>query len=232
MGHVPLPNPGLTGPHPAMFEHVLPTGVVIAETATPAVTERLFPEETAHITNAVAKRRAEFSTVRACADRALRALGLPRPPQVPGPGGMPPWPAGVVGSMTHCAGCFAAAVAPASTFRSLGIDAEPRVALPEGVLESISSAGERAALDALRKQAPGITWDTILFSAKESVYKAWYPLAGTPLDFTDGSIAIHHDGTFGVRLTIAVPRRLPRSFAGRWAAGAGLIVTAVTVPAE
>lgn len=215
-----------------MFESVLPPiGVVSAETAIPIMTAPLFPEEAAYIANAVAKRRAEFSTVRACADRALRTLGVGRPPQVPGPGGVPPWPVGFVGSMTHCAGCFAAAVARASSFRGLGIDAEPSVPLPEGVLESISSAQEREALGRLRAQRPGTNWDTILFSAKESVYKAWFPLAGVPLDFTDGTVALHHDGSFLAGLDIVVPRPLPRFFSGRWAISDGLIVTAVTIPA-
>ena len=66
-----------------MFELVLPsTGVVSAETGTAVATVVLFPEEVAHIAGAVAKRRAEFSAVRACADRALELLGITRPPQV------------------------------------------------------------------------------------------------------------------------------------------------------
>lgn len=216
---------------PAMFGFVLPaTGVVSTETATAAPAARLFPEEAAHIANAVPKRRAEFSTVRACADAALRALGATRPPQVPGKGGMPPWPTGIVGSMTHCAGRYAAAVARTSSFRGLGIDAEPRVPLPEGILESISSTEERASLQRLWREVPEVNWDTILFSAKESVYKAWYPLARATLDFTDGSIVIGHDGTFSAQLDVAAPAWLPRSFDGRWAVGEGLIVTAVTVP--
>lgn len=215
-----------------MFELVLPsTGVVSAETGTAVATAVLFPEEVAHIAGAVAKRRAEFSAVRACADRALGLLGITRPPQVPGPGGMPPWPIGTVGSMTHCTGCFAAAVARTSSFRSIGIDAEPHRPLPDGVLESISSPGERAVLRRLWRDRPAVAWGTLLFSAKESVYKAWYQLAKAPLDFTDGSIVIALDGSFSAHIDIAPPAGVPRTFSGRWAASPGLVVTAVAVPA-
>ena len=32
---------------------------------------------------------------------------------------------------------------------------------------------------------PNISWDRLTFSAKESVYKAWFPTYGKWLDFTD-----------------------------------------------
>jgi hypothetical protein len=36
---------------------------------------------------------------------------------------------------------------------------------------------ERVWLARLRADHPWVCWDRLLFSAKESVYKAWYPLA-------------------------------------------------------
>jgi 4'-phosphopantetheinyl transferase EntD len=45
-----------------------------------------------------------------------------------------------------------------------------------GVLDRISLPDERAMLGDLA--APGPRWDLLLFSAKESVYKAWFPLTG------------------------------------------------------
>ena len=35
-----------------------------------------------------------------------------------------------------------------------------------------------------------VAWDRLLFSAKEAVYKAWYPLAERWLGFEDALIAI------------------------------------------
>ena len=33
---------------------------------------------------------------------------------------------------------------------------------------------------------PGVSWDRLLFSAKESVYKAWFPLTSRWLNFSAG----------------------------------------------
>ncbi len=45
---------------------------------------------------------------------------------------------------------------------------------------------------------PGPSWDRLLFSAKESVYKAWFPLTGRWLGFEEAAITINPaDGTHG-----------------------------------
>ncbi|NEA42195.1 4'-phosphopantetheinyl transferase superfamily protein [Streptomyces sp. SID11385] len=207
-----------------MIAAVLPEGISTAyhHGTDPHVT--LFPEEEPFVARAVAKRRAEFTTVRGCARRALAALGRPPVPLLPGERGAPGWPAGIVGSMTHCPGYHAAAVAPAEDWRSLGIDAEEDAPLPPGILDMIALPADRAALAALPPDGPA--WDRILFSAKESVYKAWFPLARRFLDFTEAELALSPDGTFTARVLVAGP---VRELTGRWAAGDGLVVTAVTV---
>ena len=62
--------------------------------------------------------------------------------------------------------------------RRIGLDAEPIAPLPAGVLDVVASQDEREALARLGGERPGIPWDTLLFSAKEATYKAWYPLTG------------------------------------------------------
>ena len=94
-----------------MIADILPSPVAAEEAFDDAGEVVLFPEEQAVIANAVDKRRLEFTTARACARVALGKLGLPPVPIVPGPRGAPRWPAGVVGSITHCAGYRACAVA-------------------------------------------------------------------------------------------------------------------------
>jgi len=108
-----------------VIEEILPAEVVAVEALADPPGVTLFPEEEAVIAKAVDKRRREFSTVRHCARLALAMLGLPRSPLLPGERGAPQWPVGVVGSMTHCAGYRAAAVARASDMVTIGIDAEP-----------------------------------------------------------------------------------------------------------
>lgn len=216
-----------------VIENLLP-GVTVAETFEDVLDEPLYPEEEAAIARAVDKRRNEFRTVRACARRALHAIGVDRPPLVPGPSGAPIWPSGVVGSMTHCTGYRAAAVAPSSRVRSLGIDAEPGAPLPEGVLGSVALPEELEQLRALSLARPGTPWDRLLFSAKESVYKTWFPLTGRWLGFEEASVRLDPDG--GLTATLLVPgplidgQRVDR-FLGRWVSAHGLVVTGVRVPA-
>ncbi|MEU9047903.1 MULTISPECIES: 4'-phosphopantetheinyl transferase superfamily protein [unclassified Kitasatospora] len=221
-----------------MIERILPDGVAVAESTgvlptAAAEAPELFPEEQEHIAASVPLRQAEFRAVRACARRALAALGRPAVPLVPGPRGEPRWPDGLVGSMTHCAGYRAAALAPADRLLSLGIDAESDLPLPEGVLEAIGRPEELPQLAALRRARPELHPDRLLFSAKESVYKAWFPLTGLMLDFTEATLVLSPDGTFTARLLVPGPvvagRRLP-GFRGRWLAASGLVLTAIAVP--
>jgi 4'-phosphopantetheinyl transferase EntD len=136
----------------------------------------------------------------------------------------------VAGSITHCAGYRAAAVARTGDLLTIGLDAEPDDKLPDAV----SLPGERARLRWLAATAPGPSWDRLLFSAKESVYKAWFPLARRWLGFEDADITINPaDGTFTARLLVAGPAigGVPLAgFAGRRLARDGLLLTAIVRP--
>ncbi|MCA6094699.1 4'-phosphopantetheinyl transferase superfamily protein [Streptomyces sp. SCA3-4] len=198
----------------------------------------LFPEEEALIARAVAKRRNEFTTVRACARTALGRLGIAPAPIVPGQRGAPQWPSGVVGSMTHCAGYRAAAVARSSEVTAIGLDAEPNAPLPEGgVRDLVTRPEEHGWLARLQAERPEVSWDRLVFSAKESVYKAWFPLTRLWLDFQDAVIEVDAgQRTFSARILTPEPLRTATGgrlsgFEGRWAVADGLIVTAIAVPA-
>jgi 4'-phosphopantetheinyl transferase EntD len=214
---------------------ILPPQVAVAEEFGDVPDVVLFPEEEAAIARAVDKRRREFGTARACARAALAKLGLPPVPIVRGPRGAPQWPPGVVGSITHCAGYRASAVARDHEVVTIGLDAEPHDKLPDGVLQAVSSATERARLAALAEAWPGVCWDRMLFCAKESVYKAWFPLTRRWLGFEDASIDIDPvTGTFTARLLTHGPQvnGVPLTgFEGRWLVSNGLIATAIAVPA-
>jgi 4'-phosphopantetheinyl transferase EntD len=163
----------------------LPASVAVVESFGDVCDVPLFDAEERAIRNAVVKRRSEFATVRHCARLALANLGIDAGPIAPGQRGAPAWPPGVVGSMTHCQAYRAAAVARDADVRGLGIDAEPNQPLPEGVLDLVSSAAERRHLDGLAADEPTIAWDRLLFSAKESIYKTWFPLAREWLGFEE-----------------------------------------------
>jgi 4'-phosphopantetheinyl transferase EntD len=196
-----------------MIADILPPAVAVAEEFGDVPGVRLFPAEEAVIAQAVDKRRREFTTARACARAALDKLGLPPVPIVPGPRGAPGWPAGIVGSITHCAGYRAAAVARDRDVVTIGLDA----------------------VAALATARAGTCWDRMLFSAKESVYKAWFPLTGRWLGFEEASVTFDPvRQAFTARLLVDGPMlngaRLA-GFEGRWLVRDGLIGTAIVITA-
>ncbi|MER5772293.1 4'-phosphopantetheinyl transferase family protein [Streptomyces sp. NPDC001985] len=216
-----------------MIDRILPPSVASAWALDDTGTIALFPQEEAAIVRAVEKRRREFTTVRACARRALARLGLPEAPLVPGVRGAPVWPAGVTGSMTHCAGYRAAALARTTDLAAVGIDAEPHDTLPDGVLEAVARPEERAWI-AEGGAGPGVCWDRLLFSAKETVFKVWYPLTGKELGFEEATLVFHPGGTFTARLLVPVPATahpLPAELPGRWTVADGIALTAAVLPA-
>jgi len=219
-----------------VIERILPPSVVAAESFGDDPGAALFPEEQAAIANAVESRRREFATGRACAHTALARLGQSAAAVLRGPDGAPRWPGGTTGSITHCAGYRAAAVASAEDVVSLGIDAEPDEPLPDhGILNRIASDQERARLRELAARTPGTSWDRLLFCAKESVYKTWFPLARRWLGFESADVVIDASGgTFTARLLVPGPvvNGSPLTLLhGRWLACRGLLVTAIVVPA-
>ena len=220
-----------------MIALIVPAGVEVADATGPVPGEALLPAEEVLVARAVGKRRAEFTTVRTCARIALGRLGLPPAPLLSGPRREPLWPAGVVGSITHCDGYRAAAVARASEIAAIGIDAEPHEALPAGILDRVSLPAERAHLHDL---PPGLHWDRLLFSAKESVYKAWFPLARRWLGFEEAVVVFTpgqrpQRGTFTADLLVDAPPVVGgqpvRRLRGRYAVSGGLLGTAIALPA-
>jgi 4'-phosphopantetheinyl transferase EntD len=219
-----------------MIEQLLPPDVVVVEALVDLLGDTVFPGEEDLVANAVETRRREFVTARRCAREALAVLGHAPAPIRSGPKREPQWPAGVVGSITHTAGFRAAAVAARSVLASIGIDTEQDGPLPDGVEGQITVAGECEMLAGLERAFPATHWDRLLFSAKESIYKAWYPLTGRWLGFEDASLTIDAAGTFAAKLLVNGARRDGgpplTELRGRFLVAHGLIATAVTVPCQ
>jgi 4'-phosphopantetheinyl transferase EntD len=218
-----------------MIEKILPASVASAEAFEDRDDGFLFPDERKHVARSVATRRREFMTGRACARAALSQLGFPPQPIGVGDRGQPKWPAGSVGSITHCAGYRASAAGLETEFLALGIDAERNAPLPEQVpITTIALPQEIRQLPGLREVRPDIHWDRLLFSAKEATYKAWFALAGERLGFHDGQLEI--DATSS-NLRARLPETSRRDFSaavlsGRWLATPSFILTVITVPAD
>lgn len=217
-----------------------PPGAELSELFADPPSVPLYPEEAELVRNAVERRRSEFATVRWCARTALARLGVAQGPILHQALRAPAWPDGIVGSMTHCDGYRAAVVARRSSVIAIGVDAEPNLTLPDGVGNAVLLPEERADVARLAVCRPEIAWDRLIFSAKESVFKAWFPLTGRWLDFDECAITFDEvtgdTGTFVGTLTVPgafVAGHEIGSFAGRWRArgetGNGHVATLVAV---
>ncbi len=120
-----------------------------------------------------------------------------------------------------------------SAFVGLGIAAEPHLPLAEDLLEFLSLPQERARVHALTQSSPGVCGNRLLFSAKETVLKIWFPLAERELGFNEADIRIDPDcGTFSARLLVLGPtadgERI-EGFNGRWLSRQGILLTAIAL---
>ena len=153
---------------------------------------KLYDDEAASIVRAVKSRREEFARGRACARKALAQLGVP-PQSIPvGEFRQPIWPQGFVGSITHCAGLVASVAALREHVVALGLDAERLGVLPEETRAEILHASEMSQI------VPEL--ETVVFSAKESLHKALFPLHGVRMEFLDVELALDTErGSFTAR---------------------------------
>lgn len=179
----------------------------------------------------VSGRALEFITGRCCAASAMSEIGVTGHVGV-GAHREPLWPEGVVGSITHSGMYRAAAVARREYVSCIGIDVQERT--PDAA---------RAAVHALRveelRRAPAAldsfgTWSLLTFSAKESIYKAWYPRTAAWLDFLDVEVllgrALRGAGSFTCRpatsAAVDKPLDLP-TLRGRFLVDSGYVATVV-----
>ena len=214
-----------------MIERLVPDTVVVVSTREDLRDVELFPEEERSVVRAVDKRRREFTTARACARQALERLGIAAVAIPKGERGEPRWPSGVVGSITHCRGYCASAVAKADDVVVVGIDAEVHAPLPDGLLEDVAFGRE---VEMVADRGAGVCLDRLLFSAKEAVYKAWFPLAHRWLGFEDVEVTVDVGrGEFRARLLVPGPvvdGAQLTEFRGRWCVEEGIVAAAVVLP--
>jgi 4'-phosphopantetheinyl transferase EntD len=141
-----------------------------------------YPES---IQRSVYKRQMEFFFGRLAARDALSQLGLAGR-QIPiGAERQPIWPIGVTGSITHTHGLAAAVAERLGVCRGIGIDAEQMI--DQETCQSVSSVvvgpHELDYLHSLQELSLQMAL-TIVFSAKESFYKAAYAAVGHIFDFS------------------------------------------------
>ncbi|MWL87195.1 4'-phosphopantetheinyl transferase [Cupriavidus sp. SW-Y-13] len=181
------------------------------------------------------RRRTQFRAGRHCARHALVHAGAGAVTPARDDEGLPVWPVGWIGSISHTtdrAVALAAAVAQVGELGAVGIDVEQwlapdraeeiaaMVALPEDIAALAAGLG-RTRADAV----------TLLFSAKESLYKALFPTVRRFFDFEAARLAGCAPGVLELALTCDWHARWPVGtlFEVRFAATPEAVVTAVWV---
>lgn len=129
------------------------------------------------------RRRAEFQAGRRCASEALRLVAgrrlLPRRAKVER---APIWPEGMTGAISHCDGRAVAVAARRDRHAGLGIDIE-RLLDDEEAQSIARHVLTDHELQALGREADAAFLTTLAFSAKESLFKALYPMVHEFRDF-------------------------------------------------
>ncbi|MEX2962985.1 4'-phosphopantetheinyl transferase [Microbulbifer sp. TYP-18] len=125
---------------------------------------------------AVPKRKAEFLAGRYCAREVLLRLGERKTFVDICADRQPGWPGGIIGSISHSNGRAAAIASRDKSIVGVGIDIEDLVAprLVEELHPQVLNSSERQWLN-WGELDPAIVF-TLIFSIKESFFKALYPL--------------------------------------------------------
>jgi 4'-phosphopantetheinyl transferase EntD len=168
----------------------LPSRVALSAAAIGAGAEPLPADAPPHVLRAVAARRREFATGRACARAALAGLRVEAPALPAGAMRDPRWPAGVVGSITHHGEYCVAAVQRTRMLAGIGIDLTDRTPLEPALLGRICTPDERRALLAAAPSASPFDAHKAIFCIKEAAYKCLYPLVGAVFGFHDVGVRL------------------------------------------
>jgi len=139
----------------------------------------LLHEEMVSLPFTAIERRRASGAARRVARELMNSMGFNGLPILRSTFGAPIWPAGVVGSMAHDDRIAVAAVGLRRDLDAVGIDIEPAAPLPPDMLELIATPREQ------RMIADNPLGERLLFTIKEAVYKAAYPLDHEFLDFYD-----------------------------------------------
>ncbi len=168
--------------------------------------------------SATPTRRTEFATGRALARRCLITLGQPPQNIERGPDREPIWPEGLTGSISHTAGLTIAIVwaPPDVKGAGIGIDAEQLSRVDQTIFDTVFTAQECELLSRCNAQERDLL-ATGLFSAKESIYKAQYPLTKRFIDYHEIEIMPENalgntTGITQLRLQHSLPGLEPYAF--------------------
>lgn len=145
---------------------------------------------------AVLKRQVSFLAGRICARNALTALTGSQPGLIPvQPDRAPEWPPGIAGAITHTTGYAAALVGLERHYQGIGIDCETIMSPANLNLQRhICVAHELEGLQYAQQQWSPEMLLTLIFSAKESLFKCLYRQVGKFFGFSAARVVVLDQG--------------------------------------
>ncbi len=198
----------------------------------------LVAAEEALIARAVDKRKREFRAGRHSAHSLFDRLNISCTELLKGQQREPAWPQDWVGSISHTDGFCGLVLAAKSRFQSIGFDVEQATPLKEEIFTMICRPEELDHIAALQLKSgqkfASVPFDKLVFSAKESVHKTYFPLNYHTLDFLDARIEFEPEEQ-AFSAWIINPEPTPKKpilkLKGRYCVDSERVATLITLPA-
>ena len=186
--------------------------------------DQLLGSEKTRVCKMSPKRSQEFSSGRYAAHVAQKAIGF-KPMEILCEGRMPIWPRGQVGAITHGAKYAGAIVS--SELKGVGLDFERIGRIQSKLYEKLFTGFEKNWLSQQTREEAS----TIMFSAKESVYKSIYPILNRYVGFQEVEINLDWaSSTFAVRYRADDMSEISKSETrGLWSISEDYVLTIVEV---
>lgn len=173
-------------------------------------------------------RQQEYLAGRFCAFEAAKLLDIELGSLPSGPKREPLWPSSLVGSISHTKELAVAWVDLKSQSLSLGVDVENLISEEKyrELAKQVASNEEIQLLDS--QESPSLNF-TLLFSAKEALFKALYPLCHHYIDFKEVEWLGVDGENWEIRLASSRSEimTLNRVYRGQWQKGQGLVMTSI-----
>lgn len=224
-----LASPTDDAPHEALpAAGVFGKGVLVDASVLEDCVGELLEPESSLLLGASPRRRQEIATGRKLARRLLERLGFPAYALLRDADRVPLWPEQIVGSISHKEDRCVVAVAPRGRWGGIGVDLERDAAVKPGLERMICLPSEQRWIEAEGPAEVGRRCRAV-FSAKEAVYKAWFPRVREVWAFRDVEVEIDlESNAFRARLPPSAPQR---ESGGRIRRCDGWIVSGVELPA-
>ncbi|MBB1332177.1 4'-phosphopantetheinyl transferase superfamily protein [Pseudoalteromonas sp. SG43-7] len=159
---------------------------------------------------AVVKRRAEYLAGRFCAKQVLTALNIPCFDIISGPDRAPIWPKNIIGSITHTQGIAMAIACQHTDIAGIGIDIEQLMSAKQE-LELQKQILHPDEYPLFRRLAGQLSHPlTVIFSAKESIFKALYPSVKQFFGFEAAQLIAFNQQQLQFKITKSLAEQVPQ----------------------